>query len=122
MKDPVFNIDDEVEFEVGIEGYPRWDRNAENWYSEYVIERFKVSAVYDDRFYTIINRKDKLTLFWFWPLKGHIDYGPDQWERPGFIRKVVSSKLEVNTNCVCSIMDLMISGCPATHGRKCKSK
>lgn len=95
VEEPTFEVGDEVEFEIGESGTPRWSFGLETENPPFTTVKAKVVHCPDDTVTTSHLRPGTTgSLFWGWPTKGHSDassalsYSPDQWQRPGYLRKV----------------------------------
>ena len=118
--EPVFEHDDKVTFKVAKDFFsikrlvPLWDFQHKSrvtgdskWTDGVVVE---VGDIYVTVEYCSHNDQ---TETWEWPLCGHSDYSPDQWERDGYLRHANSqvSVTPKSNECTCDIGVLMSSGC-----------
>ncbi len=116
MSCPEFKIDDKVLCEVSkdFSYQPRWDhgndKGGSGSYMEGVVTSIHSAAA------TISVRFESIS--WSWPLPGHNNYNDNQWNRPGYLRKIVgNSTAQDNPDiCVCETIAMMNLGC------KCGSK
>lgn len=86
---PDFRVGDKVLFEADKDCYPRWSYDIQVGRPTGISRRGTVEEI-DYNLHELTTRsrfgEAPATLTWVWPLPGHEDYDPKQWERPGYLR------------------------------------
>ena len=111
MKKPIFKVGDEVEFELSEDGQPRWSFEVdEGGNGEYRTGKvMEVDTHLLGATIPIHTNPKAAKGIWYWPMEDHNTYSSNQWNRPGYLRKIA---IEINVNiCTCTIDLLMLQGC-----------
>jgi hypothetical protein len=112
---PDFKVGEEVEFELGPTGKPRWnwekDRGGNGIYTRAKVE---VIGLYCEVAWFWEFDKNG----WYWPQPSSLvvrGFSLDLFEQPGYVRRVSATQEAIASICTCNIQDLWNYGhnnCP----------
>lgn len=99
-----FTVGDKVRYELCGFMKPRWFANRD-YGGTGIWEDGEVVTVQEDKITVMAETNVSV-----WPLRGHPEYDPKQWERPGYLQ-LMSRGRPKGAKCVC--------GCEAVYGPGC---